>query len=449
MGVRFFRGQKVKFEHEYRQLKEIVGILRREYPKEPVYLLTGLLVANGQIDCVILTKNGPLILELKAFKGKIRGLENGTWEVETKDGKIPLPNLFLQAKIHRQDFIDRVIPLCRGQFPHIGEQNLRRTGSWLYFCEGSSYPEGQIDFRKVKWFRIATRSTLIEKMRFMDSGYTLRIQDMDAIVAGLHLEEYSFENDRPVPPAPVKIKRPLISRKASAILILILIIFAGATALVLTVPGTRVAIANLLQGGSALIGGIMHSVAKDSFKANSTPEDSQQAVIYLNRIRMGEGLSPLTYDPRAFQLSLARSRDMAQYGYLNYTNPTTGSSATTLKGTYGFSPNETVLEAAYGQWNGYTLGIERQAIDSWIADQGNRDRLLFRQISGGIACTRGYCSFIGVIPEEKGPLASLGGSVNSNGNDSGGIPASPVHNATLDTRDNPLLTGSEPSHPEQ
>jgi len=132
MGIRFFRGQKIKYEHEFSQLREIVEILRKEYPTEPVYLLTGVLVANGQIDCVILTKNGPLILDLKAFRGEITGVENGKWEVKTKDGPLPLPNLFLQAKIHRQDFIDRIIPTCRSQFPHVGETNLRKTGSWLY-----------------------------------------------------------------------------------------------------------------------------------------------------------------------------------------------------------------------------------------------------------------------------------------------------------------------------
>jgi Nuclease-related domain. len=200
MGVRFFRGQKTKFEHEHRQIKEIAALLRKEFPNEPVYLLTSVLVANGQIDCIILTKNGPLVLELKAFRGEIRGVENGRWEIVTKDGPIPVPNIFIQAKIHRQDFIDRMIPVSREHFPHIGENNLRKIGSWLYFCKGSTYPDGQIDFRRVKWFRIVTADTLLEKLRYTDSGYTLRIQDMDEIVKGFGLEEYSFDSDKPLIP---------------------------------------------------------------------------------------------------------------------------------------------------------------------------------------------------------------------------------------------------------
>jgi uncharacterized protein YkwD len=396
MGIRFFRGQKTRFEHEYRQLREIVELLRREYPREPVYLLTSVLVANGQIDCIILTRKGPLILELKAFRGEVHGLENGTWEVITGDGAIPLPNFFLQAKIHRQDFIDRLIPICREHFPHIRESNLRRTGSWLYFCRGSTYPEGQVDFRKVKWFRIATADTLIQQMRFLDSGYTLRIQDMDAIAGGLRLQEYSFETDHPLVPAERKRARPLVSRSALITILIIFVVFFAATAFVLIVPGARIAVANMIQGGAALAGGFVQSVAKDTFKANTTSDDSQQAMIYLNRIRLSGGEPPIAYDPRAYQLALARARDMEQYGYLNYTNPVTNVSVSTLKERFGFSGDEMVLENAYGQWNGYTLGIERQAIDSWVSDQGNRQRLFFNHTAGAVACSGGYCSFIGV-----------------------------------------------------
>ena len=92
------------------------------------------LFRTGELDCVILTSHGPLILDLKAFSGAVRGSENGTWEVETKDGMHVLPNIFIQAKMHRQDFIDKMIPICRAHFPHIGENNLKKIGSWAYFC---------------------------------------------------------------------------------------------------------------------------------------------------------------------------------------------------------------------------------------------------------------------------------------------------------------------------
>jgi uncharacterized protein YkwD len=397
MGIRFFRGEKIRYEHEYRQIREIVRIISREFQKEPVYVLTNVLVANGQLDCVLLTRSGPLILELKAFSGEIHGIENGGWEVSTGDGPIQLPNLFLQVKNQRQDFIDRLIPIFREQLPHVPGNNLRKMSSWLYFCKESTYPDNQIDFRRVKWFRVVTADTLLESMRFIDSGYTLRLQDMDAIVEGLHLEEYQFESGRPVPSRPVSApKRFRLSRGAVAILAIILLII-GILALMYLVPGARVAVMSTFSGIGAVLSGLVQEQGGDLIKSNSGPADAQDAMIYLNRIRIVEGMAPIPHDERAFGLALSRSADMAAFRYLDYTNPETGSSARTLKEQFGIAANRTVVETAYGQWNGYTYGIEQHAVDAWVSDEGNRNRLFAPYSGGSIACTQGYCSFIGIL----------------------------------------------------
>ncbi|KQC08963.1 MAG: hypothetical protein APR55_10945 [Methanolinea sp. SDB] len=408
MGIRFFRGQKIRFEHEHRQLKEIVGILRKAYQKEPVYLLTNVLVANGQIDCVILTRDGPLILDLKAFRGEIRGIENGPWEVETKDGPIPLPNLFTQARMHRQDFIDRMIPICRENFPQIGENNLRKIGSWLYFCKGSTYPDGQIDLRRVKWFRIVTAQTLLEKMRFSESSYTLRIQDMDAIVSGFRLEEYSFESDLPLVPVSRPPRQGLLARRSVVAALVIVLLLAAFLGVLVFFPGARVIVINGIQGILALAGGAIQSASKDILKDTTSEYDSRQSLVYLNRIRAGEERPPLVFDDRAYRLAVARAADMSQYGYLDYSNPVTGLSAETLKARFEILENETVTESAYGQWNGYSYGIERLALDSWISDTGNNDRLMQNFSSGAVACSGGYCSFIGISASvESNPAAPV------------------------------------------
>jgi uncharacterized protein YkwD len=397
MGIRFFRGDKIRYEHEYRQIREIVRIVSREFQKEPVYVLTNVLVANGQLDCVLLTRSGPLILELKAFSGEIHGIENGGWEVVTGDGPIQLPNLFLQAKNHRQDFVDRLIPIFREQLPHIPGNNLRKMSSWLYFCKGSTYPDNQIDIRRVKWFRVVTAENLLQSMRFIDSGYTLRLQDMDAIVEGLHLEEYQFESGRPVSPRPVSAPKSFrLSRGAIAALAIILLLI-GILALMYLVPGARLAVMSTFSGIGAVFSGLVKESGRDLIKSNSGPADAQDAMIYLNRIRIAEGLGPVPYDERAFGLALSRSADMAAFRYLDYTNPETGSSAKTLKEQFGIPANRTVVETAYGQWNGYTYGIEQHAVDAWVSDEGNRDRLFGPYSGGSIACTQGYCSFIGIL----------------------------------------------------
>ena len=396
MGIRFFRGEKIRFEHEYRQLKEIVGILKKEYQKEPVYVLTNILVANKQLDCVLLTRSGPLILELKAFSGEVHGLENGPWAVVTDDGGVPIPNLFSQAKTQRQDFIDRLIPVFREHLPHLDGSSLRKMGAWIYFCKKSTYPEGQIDFRRVKWFRIVTADTLLDTMRFLDSGYSLRIQDLDAIVTALHLEEYEFGSDRPVIPAsPVEQGRFRLS-KGMVAAIVIAIIICGAVALFFLVPGAKVAMISSINGIITVAGGLLKEGSRDLIRSESTPDESRESIMYLNRIRVSGGIEPVPFDDRAYQLALARSADMAAFRYLDYTNPETGSSAESMREEFRIDPGDIIIESAYGQWNGYTFGIEKQAIDAWISDQGNRDRL-FSPIDGGaVACSHGYCSFIGI-----------------------------------------------------
>lgn len=396
MGIRFFRGQKTKFEHEHHQLKEIARVVAKEFPNETVYLLTNVLVANGELDCVILTRNGPLILDLKAFSGTIHGIENGKWQVETKDGVHTLPNLFIQSKIHRQDFIDKMIMICRANFPHIGEINLKKIGSWAYFCKGSEYPAGQIDFRRVKWFRVVTADSLAEKIRFIDAGYTLRPEDMDAIVRDLHLQEYSFSTDKDIrepgkPPG-------LLGTTRRKLLVAIVIIIA----LVLVIPGVNIVATDTATGAANTGGVLFQSALKDMLKSSSRPSDSSDALAYLNEIRAQNGKNPLYFDYRLYNLSIVRAKDMQQYEYLGYINPQTGTCANSLKSLYGLSADENIVENAYGQWNGYNRGIEKQAIDTWMTEPGNRNQLLGNYSAGSVSCSGGYCSFLGLNNERTG-----------------------------------------------
>jgi len=406
MGIRFFRGQKTKFEHEHHQLKEIARIVVKEFPDEPVYLLTNVLVANGELDCVVLTRHGPLILDLKAYSGTIRGSENGKWQVETKDGVHTLPNLFIQSKIHRQDFIDKMITICRTHFPHIGEINLKKIGSWAYFCRGSVYPAGQIDFRRVKWFRVVTAESLAEKLRFTDAGYTLRPEDLDAIVTDLHLQEYSFFTDKEIKRSGGGKPKGFLGTTRRKILVALVII----VALVLIIPGMNMMVTDTATGAASAGGSLLQSVSKETLKSASRQSDSSDALAYLNQIREQNGKKPLFFDERLYNLSLVRAQDMQQYEYLAYVNPRTGTCANSLKTRYGLSIDENVVESAYGQWNGYTRGIEKQAIDSWIKEPGNKNQLLGNYSAGSVSCSGGYCSFIGLNYERTGNECQTGPS---------------------------------------
>jgi uncharacterized protein YkwD len=409
MGIRFFRGQKTKYSHEHHQLKEIARTIATEFPQEQVYLLTNVLVANGELDCVILTSHGPLILDLKAFSGVIHGSENGKWEIETRDGLQVLPNIFIQAKIHRQDFIDKMIPICREHFPHIGESNLKKIGSWTYFCPESTYPDGQIDFRRVKWFRIVTATTLPEKLRFIDAGYTLRPEDMDAIVKGLHLQEYSFETSKDIRRKTAGGNKGILGTPRRKVLLIFVVIIV----LILIIPGAEVLVTDTASSTISAGGTLFHSFSKEAIRTITRPSDSIDAVAYLNELRGENGVTPVYFDERLYNLALVRAQDMEQYQYLAYVNPKTGTCANTLKTMYGILMDENVVENAYGQWNGYTHGIERRAFDSWMTEPGNKAQILGNYSAGAIACSGGYCSFLGLNHErtgnecQKGPAGNM------------------------------------------
>ena len=403
MGIRFFRGQKTKYSHEHHQIKEIARIVAREFPDQDVFILTNVLVSNGELDCVILTSHGPVILDLKAFSGAVTGSENGTWEVETKDGTHALPNIFIQAKMHRQDFIDKLIPICRAHFPHIGENNLKKIGSWVYFCPGSTYADGQIDLRRVKWFRVVTGDSLPEKLRFIDAGYTLRIEDMDAIVGDLRLSEYSLETNRDIRHKSAGRKGIAGTPLRKGIIAVIVVI-----AVIAVIPGSQIFVSDSINSVMSTGSTMISSFSKDTLKTRSSPSDSSDAVAYLNGIREQYRISPLFYDPRLFNLAMVRAEDMEEYQYLSYINPRTGTCANSLKTMYGLTAGENVVENAYGQWNGYTHGIERRAIDSWMAEPGNRAQVLGNYSAGAIACSGGYCSFLGLNTERTGTVCQMG-----------------------------------------
>ena len=129
------------------------------------------------------------MLDLKAYEGEVHGAEEGEWQVIGPDGTtVPLKtNLFHQLRTHRFDLANRLLRIREAAFPQIEEKDLMKVGAWGYFKRGSTYPEGQIDLDRVKWFDIVTADTLAERLMLVDAGFTIGEREMDAIMGALHL----------------------------------------------------------------------------------------------------------------------------------------------------------------------------------------------------------------------------------------------------------------------
>lgn len=112
MVVKVFIGDESEYEHEWNQFKEVYNIINEKYAKsdETIYILFNFPVSNRQIDVSILTEKGIALLDLKSYKGKVVGTENGDWSVIVENGaEVPLKiNLFKQLKSQRFAFLEKL-----------------------------------------------------------------------------------------------------------------------------------------------------------------------------------------------------------------------------------------------------------------------------------------------------------------------------------------------------
>lgn len=197
MILRTFRGEKSKYEPECRQLLEIYSLLADHPSDEEVFIASNFRLASGEIDCLIVKENGPILLELKAYQGEIFGCENGDWSVRSPDGTIvPMQNnVFHQANRHRLDFLNKWQKIVFIHFSEIiPQRELRWVQSWAYFKAGSRYCDS-IDFDKIPWFRIVTSDTLISQFDFIRTSYRLNPRDMELIMEDLGLKESPINKD--------------------------------------------------------------------------------------------------------------------------------------------------------------------------------------------------------------------------------------------------------------
>jgi tetratricopeptide (TPR) repeat protein len=197
MNLRTFRGEKSTYEPEYRQLNEIYKTLADHPVDEDIFLASNFRIASGEIDCLILKNSGPILLELKAYRGEIFGSENGEWAVRTNDGEIvPMKNnVFEQARRHRLDFIkkwERIVTHFLSDI--IDPKEISWVASWAYFQPGSHYC-GDIDLDKIPWFKIITRDSLIRQFQFIRTSYQLYPKNMERVMEYLGLVESPLNGD--------------------------------------------------------------------------------------------------------------------------------------------------------------------------------------------------------------------------------------------------------------
>ena len=108
MDLTIYSANPSEFEHEANQLMEIAEVLKAAEPADkPIYMITNVLLEGKELDCILLTEKGPILIDCKAYQGIISGCENGVWKVQTPSGKIidMNNNPFEQSRNQRFTFL--------------------------------------------------------------------------------------------------------------------------------------------------------------------------------------------------------------------------------------------------------------------------------------------------------------------------------------------------------
>ncbi len=144
----------------------------------------------------------------------------------------------------------------------------------------------------------------------------------------------------------------------------------------------------------------------------TSEDESKKAINEINIYRKKNGNSPINYSTKAYQLSLARAKDMNQYNYFDSTNPQTKLCADTMKLDYGFKPKEYLSESLFRYVpRDINVGIATKTLSEatreWIEiDHQKRDvnsNFLFNyHLAGAVGCDGNKCVFLGLNEEGFG-----------------------------------------------
>lgn len=204
MDLKIYAANASEFEHEVSQLREIAKTLKEAEPaNSPIYMVTNILLGNKELDCLLLTEKGPIIIDCKAYQGKITGCENGTWSVQTPDGKIVEMNNnpFEQSKNQRFTFLRKWRNIVDKHFTkQIPENQILFFCNWLYFKPGSEHIDDRFEYSKVrKWFKVVTKDNLIESMEKLNHQYRISQAGFDKILHEIGLDASKPIDDLPDP----------------------------------------------------------------------------------------------------------------------------------------------------------------------------------------------------------------------------------------------------------
>ncbi len=197
MTIEIFASGKIDFTiNEEKQFERIKKEMIEKFSKDDsrYCLIVDYVIGNKQYDIIVIKKDAIISIDLKGYKGKIIGSENGPWYVESEDNQkkeiAQKKNPFMQVRAQRYellDFLNKILPTISERFK---DNKIYNLTSILCFEKGSYFDIEQIDHKKYIWFNVSDELCLFDLIEKTTSNeFFLKDVEIDAILKEMNLNK--------------------------------------------------------------------------------------------------------------------------------------------------------------------------------------------------------------------------------------------------------------------
>ena len=181
--IKLYLGGQFDHRHEVEQFNYILKIIEGYKNKLGNFcIIFGCSYISGEeVDCVIFKENAIIVIEMKNWKGKISGSENGDWKVDGKS----FENVFLQCGRKRFAVMDKLNELF----------NYKKfdVSCWAVFNYGADCSDVKVHEKYSKSFRAISLDNLCEELIIERAKRTIsNINMINKLIKDLNLQEKDF-----------------------------------------------------------------------------------------------------------------------------------------------------------------------------------------------------------------------------------------------------------------
>ena len=196
MTIDVFIADTIDFKaNERRQYERIKNRLIEHFSDadDRYCLVVDYIIGNKQYDLILFTNDSVIIIDIKGYRGRIIGSENGSWYVENNGKKIEIKqvkNPYVQMREQRYElmnFLNTTLPKISKRFE---ENRVHNISAFLCFEEGSSYDISQIDFKRSPWFNVVDEDSLVREISNTTSNeFRLKDIEIDRLMKYMKLQK--------------------------------------------------------------------------------------------------------------------------------------------------------------------------------------------------------------------------------------------------------------------